>query len=330
MSMKNRKNKLPVILLAIVSMLCILYTPAFAATTRKCYTITSGNTTVYSNTALTKRYGTIYGSDELTVLDVTGRYCRVNYPISGGRTKTGYIPTSAILRGTSGSSYKSRAKITTYRRPWGSSYGYIANGDTVTVLGTYGDYTQVKYPVSGGYKYAFITTSNYNSYIKPDNNNNQNNKRTPLSYGMYKNNNAYISCRFDGYTTTKGRHEGIDVRCYNGAPVYALADGEVVRVAAGYNGSKGLSTIAIYNRANNKTVIYLHCAPSGVKAGQNIKRGQKIATESWRGVSSSSSSHTHVEVRNGWQGYAAKSVNDSKLDNPNPTSFWNSLGYDIK
>ena len=111
MSMKNRKNKLPVILLAIVSMLCILYTPAFAATTRKCYTITSGNTTVYSNTALTKRYGTIYGSDELTVLDVTGRYCRVNYPISGGRTKTGYIPTSAILRGTSGSSYKSRAKI---------------------------------------------------------------------------------------------------------------------------------------------------------------------------------------------------------------------------
>lgn len=330
--MTKMKRRFSAILLILAMSISMLVTPVSAASTRKCYTISTGNTTVYSNTALTNKYGSIYASDEITVLDVTSRYCRVTYPISGGRTKTGYIPTSAILRGTSGSSYKSRAKITTYRRPNGSSYGYISKGDTVTVLGTYGNYTQVKYPVSGGYKYAFIATSNYNSYIKPTNsgNNNKNNNRTNLSYALYKNSKAYISCGFNGYTTTKGKHEGIDIRCGNGANVYALADGVVVRVVYGSTGSKGLSTIAIYNSSYNKTIVYLHSAPSNISAGQKIKKGQKIATESWRGCSSSSGSHTHVEVRNGKQGYAAKSVNDYTLDNPNPTSFWNSLGYNVK
>lgn len=114
-----------------------------------------------------------------------------------------------------------------------------------------------------------------------------------------------------------------------GSSVYALADGVVARVAKGSTGSKGLSTIAIYSSAYDKTIIYLHAAPSGISEGQNISKGQKIATESWRGISSSSSSHTHVEVRNGKQGYASKSVNDSTLDNSDPTSFWNSLGYNI-
>ena len=43
----------------------------------------------------------------------------------------------------------------------------MAVNDVVKVLGTYGNYTQVKYPVSGGYKYAFITTANANAYIYP-------------------------------------------------------------------------------------------------------------------------------------------------------------------
>ena len=89
-------------------------------------------------------------------------------------------------------------------------------------------------------------------------------------------------------------------------------------------------TIAIYNSSYDKTITYLHSAPSGISEGQTIKKGQKIATESWRGVSSSGSSHTHVEVRNGKQGYVSKSVNDSMVDNADPTSFWNSLRYNVK
>lgn len=148
------------------AMICIFSTSVFAASTRKCYTIVNGNTAVYSNTALTKRYGTIYKSDEITVISVTGKYSKVSYPVSGGRTKTGYISTGSILTGTTGNTYVAKAKITTYRRPGGSSYGYITSGDRVMVLGSYGSYTQVKYPVKGGYKYGFVTTDNANRYIK--------------------------------------------------------------------------------------------------------------------------------------------------------------------
>lgn len=325
--MKKMRKRIAACLLAMLTIMSICVLPVSAASTRRCYTISKGNTTVYSDTGLSKKYGAIFDSDEVTVLDVTDRYCKVKYPISGGRTKTGYIPTGAILCGTTGDSYTARAKITTYRRPDGASYGYVDKGDKVTILGTCGNYTQVKYPVSGGYKYAFITTDNCNAYIKSGGN--SGGGSTNLSYALYQNGNARITCRFDGYVNTKGRHEGIDISCGEGSSVYALADGVVVRVAKGSTGSKGLSTIAIYSSAYDKTIIYLHAAPSGISEGQNISKGQKIATESWRGISSSSSSHTHVEVRNGKQGYASKSVNDSTLDNSDPTSFWNSLGYNI-
>lgn len=132
----------------------------------KCYTIGTSNVQVYSNTKLTSKYGAIYPSDEITVVTVTDRYCKVTYPVSRGK-KTGYISTSKILTKTTGSSYRSRSKITTYRRVGGTSYGYISNGDSVRVLGASGSYTQVKYPVSGGYKYAFIKTADLNAYILP-------------------------------------------------------------------------------------------------------------------------------------------------------------------
>lgn len=165
--------------------------------------------------------------------------------------------------------------------------------------------------------------------VQGQSNNNNNNSKTRMSYGLYNNNSAKLTCKFDGYTTTKGRHEGIDFSLWNGANVYSLTDGTVTGVVYGSNGSNGLSTIAIYVPSKNKTVIYLHCNPSSLKEGQQIRKGQQIGTQGWRGVSSSSGSHTHVEVRNGKQTRAAKSVNDYNLENPNPASFWESMGYSI-
>lgn len=152
-------------MLVLAAMLGLFCMPVSASSSRKCFTISSRNTRVYSNTALTNGYGWIYGSDEVTVLDVTNSYSWVRYPVSGGRTKTGYIATSAILTAVSGNSYKAGAKITTYRRPGGASYGYVDWNDTVMVLGKSGNYTQIKYPVSGGFKYAFITTDDAERYI---------------------------------------------------------------------------------------------------------------------------------------------------------------------
>jgi murein DD-endopeptidase MepM/ murein hydrolase activator NlpD len=152
-----------------------------------------------------------------------------------------------------------------------------------------------------------------------------------MSYALYMSAGGRLTCGFDGYVNTKGRHEGIDFARGYGSAVYSLTDGVITRVVEGYNGSSGLSLIAIYSSATNKTVLYLHTDPlNSLKEGQYISRGQQIATEAWRGCSSSGGTHTHVEVRDGRKTSAAKSVNDYTLSNANPTAFWNSQGYQVK
>ena len=95
-------------------------------------------------------------------------------------------------------------------------------------------------------------------------------------------------------------------------------------------GGSGLSTIAIYNAGQDKTVVYLHSDPvDSLKVGDSVDRGQVIAHESWRGISSSSAAHTHVEMRLGRQTHAAVSVGDPDLTNPIPTTFWMDRGYNI-
>lgn len=173
---------------------------------------------------------------------------------------------------------------------------------------------------------------NFNSTLKNENAGHRvgSASRTNLSTGLYYNGGGHISTGFDGYLTTSGRHEGIDIAKGLGYSVRALVSGKVVRVAQGYRGRSGLSTIAIYNASVNRTVVYLHSDPlNSLRAGQSIAKGQKIGVEDWRGVSYASSAHTHVEMRTGRQGYAAVSVGDPNLTNPNPTGFWEARGYNI-
>ncbi len=152
-----------------------------------------------------------------------------------------------------------------------------------------------------------------------------------LSHGLYNLSGGTITCGFDGYVNTPGRHEGIDIARGIGSPVRALVAGTVINIVRGANGGDGLSTIAVYNATYDRTVIYLHSAPlSGLSEGDTVARDQQIGTEAWRGISSGSSAHTHVEVRVGRRELAAKSVNDPTLDNPNPTSFWNARGYNVR
>jgi murein DD-endopeptidase MepM/ murein hydrolase activator NlpD len=182
--------------------------------------------------------------------------------------------------------------------------------------------------------FAANAKGNLNASLKNQNASHQfspsSSTRSNMSFSLYTA-AGRITCGFDGYTSTSGRHEGIDIARGVGSNVHALTAGKVINVARGATGRAGLSTIAIYNSVLNKTVIYLHSAPlSSLRVGQQVTRGQTIATESWRGVSTRASAHTHVEMRLGQQTRAAKSVGDPHLDNPNPTSFWNSQGYSIR
>ena len=154
---------------------------------------------------------------------------------------------------------------------------------------------------------------------------------TTISSVLYQTDNrSYLTCGFDGYTSTDGRHEGIDFAKGYGSVVHALTDGIVTRITKGKDGTDNgcLSTIAIYFPSADKTIVYLHAAPlDSLYVNQNVSKGQAIATEARRGASSS---HVHVEVRSGKKTAAAKSLHDYTLENSNPVPFWNSLGYTVK
>ncbi|MFI6499847.1 peptidase inhibitor family I36 protein [Nonomuraea typhae] len=154
--------------------------------------------------------------------------------------------------------------------------------------------------------------------------------RGVMSFSLYAA-RGRITTGFDGYKTTPGRHEGIDLVRGLGANVRSLVAGQIINVVPGKPGRKRLSTIAIYLASVDKTVIYLHTEPlSSLRVGQQVRRGQIIGKESWHGVSRERSAHTHVEMRPGRRTLAAKSVNDPHLQNPNPTAFWNSQGYSVR
>ncbi|WP_216651368.1 peptidase inhibitor family I36 protein [Actinomadura litoris] len=154
--------------------------------------------------------------------------------------------------------------------------------------------------------------------------------RVNMSFALYQARGGRLTCPFDGYQHRSGRHEGIDFARSRGSNVYALVSGKVTRVVEGRDGGAGLSTIAVYNASLRRTVIYLHTDPrNSLRAGQSIRKGQVIANEAWRGVSSSSSAHTHVEMRPGRQTHASPS-GDEHLANPNPNSFWRSQGYNVR
>jgi murein DD-endopeptidase MepM/ murein hydrolase activator NlpD len=147
-----------------------------------------------------------------------------------------------------------------------------------------------------------------------------------MSDALYVGGGGRITCGFDGYVSTPGRHEGIDIAKASGSSVKALLSGTVTNVV---EGGTGLSTIAVYNATFDKTIIYLHTNPNdSVDIGDAISKGQQIAVEAARGAGSAS--HTHVEMRLGRKTLAAKSVDDPVLDNPNPNSFWVARGYNVR
>lgn len=152
---------------------------------------------------------------------------------------------------------------------------------------------------------------------------------TSVLYGLSANETKLI-VGFDGYTGTyaaKGyRHEGIDFyyKDQKGATVYSLIDGEITRV---YESGTNLSTIAIYNKEHNLTVIYLHVNPyDSLKSGDMVKKGTALGNEASFGTTNT---HTHVEIRLGRHTHASVSM-DATLSNPDPTPYWTKLGYTVK
>ena len=125
-----------------------------------------GTSIVYPYTTAqlaTQSGGEIWSTDECTITAVySNGACKVTYPV-GSSTKTAYTSLSNFIGNTSASLTKQTVKqqVTTYIRSSTSStvYGYISAGDTIYKMGTSGSMTQVFYPVSSGYKLAWVLTS---------------------------------------------------------------------------------------------------------------------------------------------------------------------------
>lgn len=289
-----------------------------------CYTLnSSGKVYAYTSSSLQKKTGGYIdcSTDECKIQKISGKAVQVQYPVSSG-TRTAWFARSAFtgydLANGAAEKWEQKGQVTTYKRSDGKeTYGYISEGDICYKLSEKGNYKQVIYPVSGGYKIGWIQTNGAS-------------ETSDLSYALYHSSKAYISCGFDGYVNTNGRHEGIDIKYKTGSTVYALTSGVVTGAKKGKTGRGGLSTLAVYNASDKKTVVYLHMTLSSVSVGDKIQVGQKIGTQSWRGISSSNAAHTHVEVRDGKKTAAAKSVDDYTLDNSNPENYWKSKGYEIK
>lgn len=95
-----------------------------------------------------------------------------------------------------------------------------------------------------------------------------------------------------------GRHRGIDVKGPVGSDVLAAADGRVV-MAREHGDLCGLIVVIVHDPHGYRTV-YCHSATLDVRPGDNVRRGQRIATLgttgqlAWPGYE-----HVHLELQRG-------------------------------
>lgn len=113
----------------------------------------------------------------------------------------------------------------------------------------------------------------------------------PLPAGSYRLTSGF-GLRKDPFTGRSSGHNGFDMAAPRGTPIYAAADGIVL--FASYYGGYGNTVMVKHN--DTITTLYGHIREGGinVKAGQFVKKGQKIAEVGSTGRSTGN--HVHFTV----------------------------------
>ena len=101
---------------------------------------------------------------------------------------------------------------------------------------------------------------------------------------------GYISCPFSGAYG----HTGIDIAAPLGSPVYAAADGVVVKAQTGYT---GYGKLIVIQNDDGYITYYAHLNYIGVTVGQTVHQGEFIGEVGSTG--NSTGPHLHFEVRSG-------------------------------
>jgi murein DD-endopeptidase MepM/ murein hydrolase activator NlpD len=91
-------------------------------------------------------------------------------------------------------------------------------------------------------------------------------------------------------------HYAIDMQERGGGPIFAAEAGTVIRADYGWNG--GYGNVVEIDHGNDLITVYGHNKELGVKVGDTVSRGQKIADMGNTGlVYGKTGIHVHFEVR---------------------------------
>lgn len=102
---------------------------------------------------------------------------------------------------------------------------------------------------------------------------------------------SYYGPRKSHYAKRIKMHEGVDIGAPSGHPIVATADGTI-----SYAGKKpGFGNFIKIKHGYGIETVYAHAKKLHVKSGEQIKRGQKIASVGSTGYSTGP--HVHYEVR---------------------------------
>ncbi len=102
---------------------------------------------------------------------------------------------------------------------------------------------------------------------------------------------SYFGWRTDPFTGQKKYHNGMDIPCSSGEPIYAANNGVVV--TAEYNSSYGY--YVMINHGDGITSLYAHNSKLLVSVGKTVKKGDVIAKAGSTGRSTGP--HCHFEIR---------------------------------
>lgn len=102
---------------------------------------------------------------------------------------------------------------------------------------------------------------------------------------------SYFGYRNTGIRGASTNHQGIDIACSYGSPIYA-ADGGTVEYT-GYKGAMGYTVII--NHGNGYKTYYEHCSSFTCSAGQHVYKGQQIARVGSSGVASGAHCHFGIQ-----------------------------------
>jgi murein DD-endopeptidase MepM/ murein hydrolase activator NlpD len=125
----------------------------------------------------------------------------------------------------------------------------------------------------------------------------------PIPAGSFVVSSAF-GYRINPFTQKQDFHQGLDFACPEGTPVWAAGDGTVT-----YAGRYPLSTSVAWWRYGNLVAVqhdryfitvYAHLSTVGVRAGEKVKRWQKIGRTGNTGWSTRP--HLHYEVRTNLSG----------------------------